>query len=59
MKIPLSPHYYIYNNGTYNFGNDEWVSQITGIAREVDCIRFGFGWDFAKNYIDLTFRLNY
>ncbi|HBF38001.1 MAG TPA: hypothetical protein DDW50_11835 [Firmicutes bacterium] len=59
MKIPLSPHYFIYNNGTYNFRNDEWVSQITGIAREVDCIRIGFGWDFAKNFVDLTFRLNY
>ena len=59
MKLPLSPHYFIYNSGTYNLRNDEWVSQIAGIAREVDCIKFGLGWDFAKNFIDLTFRLNY
>ncbi|HEX3046773.1 MAG TPA: hypothetical protein VHY08_18610 [Bacillota bacterium] len=59
MKLPLSPHYFIYNTGTYNLRNDEWVSQIAGIAREVDCIKFGVGWDFAKNFIDLTFRLNY
>jgi hypothetical protein len=59
MKIPLNPHYFIYNNGTYNFRNNQWVSQITGISREVDCVRIGFGWDFATNFIDLTFGLDY
>ncbi len=59
MKLPFNPHYFVYTTGTYNLRNDEWVSQVAGIAREVDCIKFGIGWDFAKNFIDLTFRLNY
>lgn len=59
LNIPLNPHYYIFNKGGYNFRDGEWVSQITGLAREVDCIKIGLGWDFAKEFIELQFRLKY
>ncbi|HBE79055.1 MAG TPA: hypothetical protein DDW65_14960, partial [Firmicutes bacterium] len=56
LNIPLTPHYYIFNKGGYSLRDDEWVSQVTGLARDVDCVKIGLGWDFAKDFIELQFK---
>ncbi len=59
LNVPLSPHYFMINKGYYSFLKNEWTSQVILFVREVDGIRMGFGWDFAKNILDLTFRLGF
>lgn len=58
LNIPLSPHYFIVNRGYYSLGNYSWTSQATLFVREVGSLRMGFGWDFAKNLLNLTFKLS-
>jgi lipopolysaccharide export system protein LptA len=59
LTIPLSEHYSLANKGSYNFPDGSWTNQSLILFREVCCIRAGLGWDFAKNLIELRFRLNY
>lgn len=59
LSIPLSEHYSLANKGSYNFPVGSWTNQSLILFREVCCIRAGIGWDFAKNLIELRFRLNY
>jgi lipopolysaccharide export system protein LptA len=59
LKIPLNEHYSLANKGAYNFPDSSWTSQSLILFREVCCIRAGIGWDFAKDLIELRFRLNY
>jgi hypothetical protein len=57
--IPLNPCYRIINKGAYNFEDGSWTSLSLGLDREVCCIKAGFGWDFAKEQLELRFKLNY
>jgi lipopolysaccharide export system protein LptA len=57
--IPLNPYYRIINKGAYNFKDSSWTSWSLGLDREVCCIRAGFGWDFAKEQVELRFKLSY
>jgi hypothetical protein len=57
--FPLNPYYRIINKGSYNFKESSWTSLSLGLDREVCCIKAGFGWDFAKEQVELRFKLNY
>lgn len=57
--IPLSTHYSILYKGSYNFDDSGWTSEVLGITREVCCVKAGIGWDFAKELVELRFKLNY
>ncbi|HYH02208.1 MAG TPA: hypothetical protein VEC37_03840, partial [Bacillota bacterium] len=57
--IPLSAHYSILYKGSYNFDESGWTSQVLGLTREVCCVKAGIGWDFAKELVELRFKLNY
>lgn len=57
--IPLSAHYSILYKGSYNFDNSGWTSHVLGLTREVCCLRCGFGWDFAKELLELRFKLSF
>jgi lipopolysaccharide assembly outer membrane protein LptD (OstA) len=57
--IPLNPYYRIINKGSYNFKDNSWTTWSLGFDREVCCIKAGLSWDFAKEQVELRFRLNY
>jgi lipopolysaccharide export system protein LptA len=57
--LPLNPYYRIINKGSYNFDDSSWTSLSLGLDREVCCIKAGFSWDFAKEQVELRFKLNY
>jgi lipopolysaccharide assembly outer membrane protein LptD (OstA) len=57
--IPLNPYYRIINKGSYNFDDSSWTTQSLGLDREVCCIKTGFSWDFAKEQLELRFKLSY
>jgi hypothetical protein len=57
--FPLNPYYRIINKGSYNFDDGSWTSLSLGLDREVCCIKAGFSWDFAKEQLELRFKLNY
>lgn len=58
-NIPLSTHWSILYKGSYHFDDSSWTSQVLGITREVCCVKSGLGWDFAKELVELRFKLNY
>lgn len=59
LNIPLTEHYSILNKGSYSLRNSSWTSQVTGLVREVCCIKLVLGWDVAKEVIEFQFRLKY
>lgn len=58
LTVPLSPHYVIYSRGYYSLQYDSWTSQKVLFTREVGSIKMGCGWDFAKNFVELQFKMN-
>ncbi|HYH01663.1 MAG TPA: hypothetical protein VEC37_01035, partial [Bacillota bacterium] len=58
LTVPLSPHYVIYSRGYYSLQYDSWTSQKVLFSREVGSIKMGCGWDFAKNFVELQFKMN-
>lgn len=58
LTVPLSLHYVIVCRGYYGLERNSWTSQKVLFSREVGSVKMGLGWDFAKDFIELQFRMS-